>query len=104
MASTYDNELTLIKKTVSVIPPGVSQVTETKTTVLCNVKSATRMDKFLSRKQGLSPSKIFTIHRYEFGGETELEFEGVRYSVIKEYSVGIEETELTCERVTGSGN
>lgn len=101
--ATYDHELTLIGETIDEDELANQNSVETKTTVLCSVKSAGRGDFYNGAVAGLRPEYVFTIHAYEYNGERIVEFDGVRYRVIRTYQKGIEEIELTVERVIGHG-
>lgn len=103
MPVTYDHELTLIGETIEEDEIGNQRPVETRTTILCSVKSAGRNDFYSGAAAGLRPEYVFTVHAYEYGGERIVEFEGKRYSVIRTYQVGAEEIELTAERVIGNG-
>jgi hypothetical protein len=100
---TYDHELTLIGETIEEDEIGNQRPVETRTTILCSVKSAGRNDFYSGAAAGLRPEYVFTVHAYEYSGERIVEFEGKRYRVIRTYQTGIEEIELTCERVIGNG-
>ncbi|WP_420768754.1 phage head closure protein [Parageobacillus thermoglucosidasius] len=102
---TYDHELVLIKQEFVQDEVG-NQIPQTQgppKTVLCNVKSVGRNEFYSAATAGLRPSIVFVIHGYEYDGEQVVEFEGVRYNVIRTYSTNFEEMELTCERVTADG-
>ena len=101
--ATYDHELTLIGETIVEDEIGNQRPVETRTTILCSVKSAGRNDFYSGAAAGLRPEYVFTIHAYEYGGERVVEFDGVRYRVIRTYQTGTEEIELTAERVIGNG-
>ncbi|WP_240371691.1 phage head closure protein [Anoxybacteroides rupiense] len=100
---TYDNELTLIKQEFIEDEIGNQTPTETRKTVLCNVKSVGRNEFYSAATTGLRPSIVFVIHAYEYEGEQKVEFEGTRYNIIRTYTTGFEEMELICEKVTGDG-
>lgn len=100
---TYDNQLTLISKTYTEDEIGNQIPIEIKTDILCNVNSIGRNEFYNAANSGLKPTLIFTIHKYEYSDETLIEFQNVKYKVIKTYSKGIEEIELTCEKVIGNG-
>lgn len=100
---TYDHELTLIAQTMGEDEIGNQTPTETRKTVLCNVKSVGRNEFYSAATAGLRPSIVFVIHGYEYDGEQVVEFEGTRYNVIRTYSTDFEEVELTCERVAADG-
>lgn len=100
---TYDHELVLIKQDFTFDEIGNQIPIETRKTVLCNVKSVGRNEFYSAATAGLRPSIVFVIHGYEYDGEQFVEFEGIRYKVIRTYSTDFEEMELTCERVIGNG-
>ncbi|WP_031517593.1 phage head closure protein [Desulfofalx alkaliphila] len=109
---TYDHELTLISHTWEENEIGVQIPVETKTTVLCGLKSISRDEFYSAAVTGLKPAMVFVIHEYEYNGEREVEFEGARYKVIRTYRGGMarqgsrlafDEMELTCERVSTDG-
>ncbi|WP_089610086.1 phage head closure protein [Dehalobacterium formicoaceticum] len=96
---TYDYELTLINQTYQQSDSVGNQIPdETKTTVLCDVKSAGRSEFYNAAVVNFKPEKVFIMHGYEYNGERLVEFEGVRYHVIRTYQVDFEEIELICER------
>ena len=99
---TYDNELTLIGQTYTDDEIGNQIPTETETVVLCGVKSVGRTEFYNAAATGLRPAVVFVIHDFEYNGESVVVFEGVRYSVIRSYSTGFEEVELTCQKVLGN--
>jgi hypothetical protein len=100
---TYDHELTLIGETIEEDEIGNQRPVETRTTILCSVKSVGRNDFYSGAAAGLRPEYVFTVHAYEYGGERIVEFEGKRYRAIRTYQTGTEEIELTVERVIGNG-
>ncbi|MDR9795219.1 phage head closure protein [Aeribacillus pallidus] len=100
---TYDHELVLIKQTFIEDEIGNQIPTETRKTVLGNVKSVGRNEFYSAATAGLRPSIVFVIHGYEYEGEQKVEFEGVKYNVIRTYATNFEEVELTCERVAVDG-
>lgn len=101
--ATYDHELTLIGETIEEDEIGNQRPVETRTTILCSVKSAGRNDFYSGGAAGLRPEYVFTVHAYEYRGERIVEFESKRYSVIRTYQTGVEEIELTVGRVIGNG-
>lgn len=101
--ATYDHELVLIGETIEEDEIGNQRPVETRTTILCAVNSAGRSDFYSGAAAGLRPEYVFTIHAYEYGGERIVEYESVRYRVIRTYQTGTEEIELTAERVIGNG-
>lgn len=108
---TYDHELTLVGLIYPKDENGFPQTDEVgnqiseeiKSVVLCCVKSIGRTEFYNAATNGLKPEFIFVVHGYEYFGETLVEFEGVKYNVIRTYSVNFEEVELTCEKVAANG-
>lgn len=100
---TYDHELTLISQTVKEDEIGNQIPVESCKTVLCSVKSVGRTEFYSAAVAGLRPELVFVIHGYEYNGEQAVEFDGVRYRVIRTYQVDFEEMELVCERVAADG-
>ncbi|MFZ5645812.1 MAG: phage head closure protein [Bacillota bacterium] len=101
---TYDNELTLIgQATVADDEIGNQIPAETQTVILCGLKSVSRLEFYNAALNDLRPERVFVVHAYEYNGEKTVEFEGERYRVIRTYGQGIEEVELTCEKVAADG-
>lgn len=94
----YNHELILIGEKIVYDEYGVPRKTETRTNVLCKVKSIGRSEFYGAAVAGLRPEIVFVIHGYEYNGEKKVEFEGLKYNVIRTYSTDFEEIELTCER------
>lgn len=100
---TYDHELTLINYTIEYDEIGQQKKIETRTNILCAVKSIGRNEFYAAAQAGLKPEITFVIHGYEYNGEKEVEFEGQKYKVIRTYMKDFEEMDLVCEKVIGSG-
>jgi len=101
---TFDHELVLIGHEFIQDEIGNWKKVPVKKTVLCGLKSVTRSEFYSAAQTGLRPSNVFVVHGYEYNGETEVEFEGEKYKVIRTYSVSFEEMELTCEKVIANGH
>lgn len=101
--ATYDHELILIAQTMQEDEIGNQVPVETRTTILCSLQSIGRNEFYDAAASGLKPELMFTIHAYEYKGERQVEFEGVKYNVIRTYRANFEELELTCEKVIGNG-
>lgn len=100
---TYDYELSLIQQSYTEDEIGNQVPVESKTIILCGLKSVGRTEFYNAAVAGLKPELIFVAHNYEYNGEKQVEFEGNKYNVIRSYSTSFEEVELSCERVIGSG-
>lgn len=95
----YDYELILINETYVEDDIGNQIPGETETSILCKLKSITRNEFYNAVASGLRPELTFVIHKFEYDGQKKVKFEGNKYNVIRTYATGIEELELTCERV-----
>jgi SPP1 family predicted phage head-tail adaptor len=103
MNMTYDEELYLIKQGVRQDDIGNQIPVETGRAVLCNVDSVGRNEFYSAAVKGMKPEITFVINMYDYEKESLVEYDGQRYSVLREYKVNTEEIELTCERVIGNG-
>lgn len=103
MRMTFDYELTLITESYVEDEIGNMVPVEVKQVILCNVKSITGAEFYRAATVGLNPEKTFGVHPFEYGDEKHVEFEGIRYKVIRSYQVDLEEIELTCEKVIANG-
>lgn len=107
---TFDNELTLIGATTyTTNDMGDSIPTEVETVILCDVQSVTRSEHYSAAANGLKPEIVFVVNKFEYGGQKEVEFDGVRYKVDRSYSPkkskGIEDfenLELVCSGLNGA--
>lgn len=97
----YDHELTLISVVRYQNEIGEWVTAESKSKVLCEVKSVGRNEFYNAAVSGLKPTAVFVLHAYEYAGQQSVEFEGARYKVLRTYATDFEEVELTCERTTG---
>lgn len=101
---TYDHELILIGSRPAGMDSIGNPVTEkVETAVLCGLRSVGRNEFYGAAAAGLRPEITFVVHGYEYNGEQSVRWEGRTYKVLRTYAVGMEETELTCERVVNSG-
>ncbi len=105
---TYDHELILISKTWEKDEYGNMRPVETRTAILCKVKSIGRSEFYSAAMADLRPEIVFVIHACEYGSEQEVEFDGEKYRVIRTYKgdatrmrskLALDEMELTCGRV-----
>jgi len=103
---TFDYELTLISKQSVVNQIGDPVTTETRTDILCDVRSITRSEHYAAAAHDLRPEIAFIVNVYDYSGQQEVEFEGVRYSVDRTYRAKesdhhyeIDDLELVCSRM-----
>jgi len=97
----YDHELVLISRKITSDELGNQIPIESRTPILCKVKSIGRNEFYNAAASGLKPEHTFVIHAFEYGNEKLVEFEGVKYNVLRTYQSDIEEVELICEKVIG---
>jgi SPP1 family predicted phage head-tail adaptor len=98
----YDHEIVLIKQTFIEDEIGNQIPIETRKKVLAGIKSVRASEFYSAAATRNNPEIVFQIHQFEYNSEEIVEFEGVRYSVIRTYSSNFKEIELTCERVIGN--
>lgn len=94
----YSHEVILLNQTIEEDELGNQDAVENRKPILCKVDSVGRSEFYSAASSDLRPEIVFTIHKYEYENESKVEFEGQRYSVIRTYTTGFEEIELTCER------
>ncbi len=100
----FNDELTLIKvQSDATDEIGNPIMSETAATVLCGVKSVTRAEFWGSAQTDMQPEIVFEVYPYDYDGETLVEFDGVRYSVIRSSKNNHERMELICERKVRDG-
>lgn len=80
---------------------GVWRSAETARTVFANVKSASAKEFFEGGRNGLNPQFVFTVFRYDYNGESVVEYNGARYGVYRTYDKG-DFIELHAERKGGT--
>lgn len=98
-----DHELILIKpggRTKDVIGNEIV-IDPVEIPVLCDLRSVGRNEFYSAATAGIAPQMVFVMHPYEYSGEQQVVFEGVRYQVIRTYSEHDEEIELICGKVKG---
>lgn len=103
---TFDYELDLISATNTQSELGDPIPNETRITVLCDVLSVTRSEYYAAASHNLRPEIVFSVNMYDYEKQSLVEFEGIKYNVIRTYksneSKGIgdfETIELVCQGV-----
>lgn len=95
------SQISLIKQTHAQDSIGQWIATETETTVFCSVKSVRQAEWAEAGRQGLNPSYVFTINRWEYSGEKTVKYNNIRYAVYRTYMDTSETIELHCEEKGG---
>lgn len=108
----YNHELTLISYEMSKDDIGNPIKVPVKKTILCRLASVGSKEFYDAANIGLKPEMKFIVHEFEYNGEKDVIFEDRKYKVMRTYTesvksersrLGMEEMELTCERVVGDG-
>ncbi|MBO0962498.1 phage head closure protein [Neobacillus sp. MM2021_6] len=107
---TFDYELTLIDLNYQENEIGDVITDESRTVIWCDKKSVTRSEHYAAAANGLRPEIVFVINQFEYGGQKQIEFEGVKYKVIRTYqtsdskNIGSFETiEMVCQGEVNDG-
>ena len=83
---TRDVEITLISPVKEPDEYGIPQViSEEETTVMATVKSITASEFFEAGRNGFKPEFRFDMFLYDYDGQKELEYKGVRYTVYRTF-------------------
>lgn len=83
---TRDVEITLVFPTMQADEYGIPQQTgEEKRTVMAEVKSITASEFFEAGRNGFKPEFRFDMFLYDYDGQKELEYNGVRYTVYRTF-------------------
>lgn len=83
---------------------GVPEKKESPKDVFCEVHSISRSEFFNGAQAGLKPELKFTIFRFDYSGETVLEYKGVRYVIYRTFNQDSDYTELYVQRAAGVQN
>jgi SPP1 family predicted phage head-tail adaptor len=71
--------------------------TETQTEVFVNRKSVNRAEFYQAHQTGFKPEITLEIRTEDYNRQPKVEFENVKYTIIRDYSKNQEITELICE-------
>lgn len=99
----WAGEVDLIAEVAAQNEIGEWVLAESRITVFCDERSVGRQEFYAASVQGLRPSVILTIRRYEYNDQRIVEYKSTRYKVLKTYAKNSEEVELTCERTATNG-
>lgn len=78
-------------------------VTESTRKVYCTVKSIGQSEAYQAKAAGLNPEIKFVLaHDFEYKGEKTVEYDGVRWGILRTYITETDGIELTCQRVDGN--
>lgn len=68
---------------------------ENKNTVFCNKKSVGYSEYYRSQQTGITVDFKVDVHTIDYAGEELAEFNGMRYTILKNYEIDDETIELT---------
>lgn len=95
----WDKEVTLIGAMFYRTDEYGNQIPEdTSTTVMACYKPISQSEFYVAAQAGIRPATELIVHTFEYGGETEVEYQGERYTVIRVYERDNDETELYLEK------
>lgn len=99
---TKIGKITLISQTQ--VTDNIGQIieTESKASVIGNVRSITQSEYMQGRQEGLSPAYVFDISIFAYSGQKIVEYQGERYSVYRTFEADENYIELYCEREVGA--
>lgn len=91
----YNDVIKLISYTEAADEYGIPRREEVSKTVFCDVRSISQTEFYQASAQGLKPEYKFVIADYlDYNNEKEVEYNKVRYSVLRTYRVN-NELEIT---------
>lgn len=96
-----DAVCTLISKTFTQDEVGFPVATDTTYETFCQVQSVSRAEFFNAGKAGLTPEYVFTVNAVEYDGQSEVEYEGKRYTIYRTYRTDEDMMELYAEYRSG---
>lgn len=73
-----------------------NKVTATARTVFAEAKSVTRSEFYSAMQSGVTAVIVFDINALDYDGETKVEYNGKKYSVIRTYQIKADDIELVC--------
>lgn len=91
-----DEQLVLVDTATTVNSVGIPVLSETKTTVWADRLSAKRAEHYSANAAGIRVDIVFSINADDYSGQTEVEWNSAKYSVVRSYAAGRGRVELTC--------
>lgn len=97
---TYDEEVTLIAVTEDTSGPGDTIQKETRSVSYAEIVSPYMRETYQALAQGLKPEFVAVLPNWydDYHGERQLEYQGVRYNIIRAYRAKDDSCELTVTR------
>ncbi len=94
----------LIKVEKTVNENGYKLLAESRRKVYCNKKSATRSEFYSAKQAGDKIVLVLEVRGADFQEETQVEFGGKRYEVVRAYTKSGEIFELNCKEAPDAQN
>lgn len=101
---SWDDQVTLIKTSYIKDEIGNQIEQQERQVVYCNKKSVGRSEFYSANVKDARPEILLEIHAFEYDGQRLVEFNGVVYRVLRDYSPSFETVELTCGRELADAN
>lgn len=76
---------------------------ESQIKVYANKKSIRQSEFYQAMANGIKPELMFEIQVFEYGNQSELLYEGEKYSIIRTFNNGNDRIELVCQGVDFDG-
>lgn len=94
----WNDELILIKNNNTYDKAGDKQPNVKETSILCDVRTATRNEFYNYGSNENRPEYVATINSFEFDNEKTAIFKGNKYRITRVYEIDRDLTELTLSR------
>lgn len=99
--AVQDVVITLISEMISNASDELGNVVKTQQRhdVYAKLLSIKRSEFYQAQAIGLTPTIAFEVYRFEYSAEKIVEFQGVKYNVLRSYPVNGERLELICNDI-----
>lgn len=102
---TFDIDITLIKQVENgKDDDGNIQYTEERTEIEAEQRDVGYREFYNGAQSGLRPELKFIVHSFEYDNQKQVEFDGLRYEVLRTYRIDSYYTELTVTVKEGTKN
>lgn len=98
---TRVNKIKLISLAETQDDIGQIVTSESEASLIAEVRSVSRSEFMEGRQDGLTPSFVFYVSRFAYGGQRVIEYGGERYSVYRTFEADDNIVELYTEREVG---
>lgn len=91
----------LVNETYTLNDYGVMEATTTKRKIYCNKQSVNSAEWFEGGRNGLNPEFRFKMFKYDYEGESILEYNNIQYTIYRTYEYN-DEIDLYVEKRKGN--